>query len=269
MNPKEQIKIISQGAVELVSEEELLKKLETKKPLRVKYGADPSAPDIHLGHTVALNKLRQFQDLGHKVIFIIGDFTALIGDPSGRSETRKTLSKEQIKNLVRDFDANIVWRRKNYPFTTDSFRRYNEEMKDSVMKGSIFSKIRKAIFLSSDYWKLNELGAQLLVFPPEKQYSMAVLVITSVQGSATLYLDIPNDPLKEALRKVSGQQAKFIESSEGILYACMSSGESLKFESKKYSWTITLKKVVNPGSWRGNDGDLVLIDWTAIELAFH
>ncbi|NLB55316.1 MAG: tyrosine--tRNA ligase [Lentisphaerae bacterium] len=95
-----QMAIIATNTVDLISKEELRKKIATSiredRPLRVKYGADPSAPDIHLGHSVGLNKLRQFQDLGHKVIFLIGDFTGMIGDPSGRSETRKPLTREEI-----------------------------------------------------------------------------------------------------------------------------------------------------------------------------
>ncbi len=107
MNAKDQLKIIKRGVVELHSEEELLKKLEKGKPLRVKYGADPSAPDIHLGHTVALNKLREFQDLGHQIVFIIGDFTAMIGDPSGRSETRKPLSRTQIQENAKSYQDQV------------------------------------------------------------------------------------------------------------------------------------------------------------------
>ena len=94
-----QLEIIKRGAVEIISEIELRRKLEKsikeKKPLRVKAGFDPTAPDIHLGHTVLLRKLKHFQELGHKVIFLIGDFTARIGDPSGRSQIRKQLSKEE------------------------------------------------------------------------------------------------------------------------------------------------------------------------------
>jgi len=97
----EQMLLISRGAAEIVPEEEMRRKLymsiKERKPLRIKLGLDPTAPDIHLGHTVVLNKLRQFQDLGHEVHLIIGDFTARIGDPSGRSETRKQLSDEEIK----------------------------------------------------------------------------------------------------------------------------------------------------------------------------
>ncbi len=84
-------------AVDLISAEEFERKLELKRPLRIKYGADPSAPDIHLGHVVGLNKLREFQDAGHTVVFIIGDFTGMIGDPSGRSATRKALSRDQVQ----------------------------------------------------------------------------------------------------------------------------------------------------------------------------
>ncbi|MBM3252289.1 MAG: tyrosine--tRNA ligase [Candidatus Omnitrophica bacterium] len=100
MDITKQLEIIKRGAVEIISEDELKRKLEesakTKKPLIVKAGFDPTAPDIHLGHAVLLRKLRQFQELGHRVIFLIGDFTARIGDPTGRSEKRKQLSREEI-----------------------------------------------------------------------------------------------------------------------------------------------------------------------------
>ncbi|MCM8780903.1 MAG: tyrosine--tRNA ligase [Candidatus Omnitrophica bacterium] len=95
-----QLEIIKRGAVEIVSEEELRNKLKEsiakKRPLKVKAGFDPTAPDLHLGHTVLLRKLRQFQDLGHKVFFLVGDFTARIGDPTGRSEIRKQLSQQEV-----------------------------------------------------------------------------------------------------------------------------------------------------------------------------
>ncbi|WP_028115853.1 tyrosine--tRNA ligase [Ferrimonas senticii] len=87
---------IRRGTDEILVEEELVAKLKLGRPLRVKLGADPTAPDIHLGHTVILNKLRQFQDLGHEVIFLIGDFTGMVGDPSGKNTTRPPLTKEQV-----------------------------------------------------------------------------------------------------------------------------------------------------------------------------
>jgi tyrosyl-tRNA synthetase len=103
----EQLKVIKRGIVELIPEEDLVRKLQKGTPLSIKWGADPSAPDIHLGHTVVLNKLKQFQDLGHKIIFIIGDFTAMIGDPSGKSETRKPLSAEVIQKNAETYQEQV------------------------------------------------------------------------------------------------------------------------------------------------------------------
>src|SRR3989339_217305 len=98
-----QLETIKRGAVEIHSEEELVRKLKENRPLRVKLGVDPTAPDIHLGHTVVLQKLRQFQELGHQAVLIIGDFTALIGDPSGREKTRPQLSSEDIKRNAKTY----------------------------------------------------------------------------------------------------------------------------------------------------------------------
>lgn len=107
MQPEEQLEILKRNAVEIISEEELLNKLKKSqaenRPLNVKLGLDPTAPDIHLGHTVVLKKLREFQDLGHQVLLLIGDFTGKIGDPSGRSETRKQLTTEQVLENARTY----------------------------------------------------------------------------------------------------------------------------------------------------------------------
>ena len=108
---KEQLEVFKENLVELISEKELILKLEaslkSKKPLRIKYGADPSAPDLHLGHTVPLRKLRSLQELGHTVIFIIGDFTARIGDPSGKSETRPMLTEEQVQANAKTYQEQV------------------------------------------------------------------------------------------------------------------------------------------------------------------
>jgi len=111
MDINKQLEVIKRGAVDIISEDELKKKLEdsvkSKRPLRVKAGFDPTAPDIHLGHTVLLRKMRQFQDLGHHVIFLIGDFTGRIGDPSGRSEVRKQLSKENVEKNAATYKKQV------------------------------------------------------------------------------------------------------------------------------------------------------------------
>lgn len=96
MDLEKQFEIIKRNAIDLISEEELKERLKSQKKLRVKLGVDPSRPDLHLGHAVVLKKLREFQDLGHQVVLIIGDFTARIGDPSGRSKTRPMLTKEEV-----------------------------------------------------------------------------------------------------------------------------------------------------------------------------
>ena len=100
-----QLAVFKRGADELLVESEVAQKLARGKPLRIKLGLDPTAPDIHLGHTVVLNKMRQMQDLGHQVIFLIGDFTSMIGDPSGRNATRPPLTREQIEANAKTYHA--------------------------------------------------------------------------------------------------------------------------------------------------------------------
>src|SRR4249920_3163263 len=107
MNIKEQLEVIKRGCDELLVEAEMVEKLKTTRPLRVKAGFDPTAPDLHLGHTVLLNKMRQFQDLGHQVIFLIGDFTGMIGDPTGKNATRPPLSREQIEDNARTYAEQV------------------------------------------------------------------------------------------------------------------------------------------------------------------
>mgnify|MGYP001374232570 FL=1 len=104
---KENLNLIKRGIDELISEEELLAKLKSKKPLIVKAGFDPTAPDLHLGHTVLINKLRHFQQLGHQIIFLIGDFTGMIGDPSGKNKTRPALDEAEIKENAKSYKKQV------------------------------------------------------------------------------------------------------------------------------------------------------------------
>jgi len=109
--PEKQLEVIQRGTVEIISETDLLKKLERSynenRPLQVKAGFDPTAPDIHIGHTVLLEKMRQFQDLGHEVTFLIGDFTGMIGDPTGKSETRKILTKDNVLKNAETYKTQV------------------------------------------------------------------------------------------------------------------------------------------------------------------
>ena len=107
MKIEETLDLIKRGSDEILIESELIEKLKKDKPLRIKAGFDPTAPDLHLGHTVLLNKLRQFQDLGHEVIFLIGDFTGMIGDPTGKNVTRPPLSKEDVKKNAESYSDQV------------------------------------------------------------------------------------------------------------------------------------------------------------------
>jgi len=128
VTPEAQLEILTAGTAKVLSEKELLEKLKLGRPLRVKLGLDPTSPDIHLGHTVAMEKLRQFQELGHQVVLIIGDFTATIGDPSGRSATRPPLTREEVL-------ANAE------TYTDQAFKILDKDKTEVVYNGDWFRKM--------------------------------------------------------------------------------------------------------------------------------
>ena len=128
MSPKEQFELLVRGTATVLNEKELLTKLETGRPLRAKLGVDPTAPDIHLGHTVVLEKLRQFQSLGHQAVLIIGDFTATVGDPTGRSSTRPSLTREEVL-------ANAE------TYTDQAFKILDRDQTEVVYNGEWFRKM--------------------------------------------------------------------------------------------------------------------------------
>jgi len=124
----EQLDLLLRGSAQVISNEELKKKLQSDRPLRAKLGVDPTAPDLHLGHTVALSKLRQFQDLGHTAVLIIGDFTSMIGDPTGRSATRPPLSREEILANAKTYQE-------------QAFKILDQQRLEIVFNGNWFSKM--------------------------------------------------------------------------------------------------------------------------------
>jgi tyrosyl-tRNA synthetase len=126
--PADQLAVLRRGTTKIISEEELLAKLEEGRPLRVKLGVDPTAPDIHLGHTVAMEKLRQFQELGHVAVLLIGDFTAMIGDPTGRSATRPPLTHAEVM-------ANAA------TYTAQAFKILDRSRTEIVYNGDWFKKM--------------------------------------------------------------------------------------------------------------------------------
>ena len=139
MNPEKQLEIIKRGTAGIISEAELFKKLTVSaakgRPLRVKAGFDPTAPDLHLGHTVLIQKLRHFQELGHHVLLLIGDFTGMIGDPSGKSETRKPLTKEEVASNARTY-------------TTQVFKILDEKKTEVVFNSEWMERLTSADMIS-------------------------------------------------------------------------------------------------------------------------
>ncbi len=181
--PKEQLELLKMGTVDFISEADLLKKLEKsakeKKPLSIKFGADPTRPDLHLGHTVVLNKLRQFQKLGHRVQFLIGDFTAMIGDPTGKNETRPPLSSEQIQENAKTYAAQI-------------FKVLDESMTEIVYNSHWFQKLTPADFirLSAQYTVARMLERDDFTkrFKSQTPISMHELLYPLCQGYDSVHL---------------------------------------------------------------------------------
>jgi tyrosyl-tRNA synthetase len=147
-----QLAIIKRGAVEIVPEEELSAKVKRGRPLRVKAGFDPTAPDLHLGHTVLIQKMKQFQELGHEVIFLIGDFTGMIGDPSGKSETRKQLTKEEVLKNAETYKEQIFKILDRQKTIVEFNHRWMEKM-DAAAMIELTAKYTVARMLERDDFK--------------------------------------------------------------------------------------------------------------------
>jgi tyrosyl-tRNA synthetase len=187
LKPEEQLKELKKGVVDLISEADFLSKLKKSylenRPLRIKLGFDPSRPDIHVGHTVVLNKLRQFQDLGHQVLFLIGDFTAMIGDPTGKNITRPALTKEEVQENSKTY-------------ATQVFKILDKKRTELTYNSTWFNKFTPAEFikLTSQY----TLARMLERDDFEKRYrektpiSMHELLYPLVQGydSVALKADV-------------------------------------------------------------------------------
>jgi tyrosyl-tRNA synthetase len=174
-----QLAAIQRGVVDLVPLEELVARLREGRPLRVKFGADPSAPDLHLGHAVALSKLRQLQELGHTVVFLIGDFTGMIGDPTGKSETRKPLTREQVR-------ANAETYRQQVFKVLDPARtevRFNSEWMDQMSAADIVrlcahytvARMLERDDFSRRYDEQRPIGVHEFLYPLIQGYDSVVL----------------------------------------------------------------------------------------------
>ncbi|MBI3302007.1 MAG: tyrosine--tRNA ligase [Deltaproteobacteria bacterium] len=207
----EQIREIQRGTVDIIPLEELQRKLESGRPLRVKLGADPSAPDLHLGHTVVLNKLRQFQELGHVVIFLIGDFTGMIGDPTGRSETRKPLTREQIQRNAETYTQQVF--KILDPARTEI--RFNSEWTDALSPAEVVrlcSHYTVARLLERDdfatrFREGHAIGVHELLYPLMQGYdSVALRADVEVGGTDQRF----NLLVGRELQRAYGQEPQVI-----------------------------------------------------------
>ena len=174
-----QLEIIKRGAVDVLPEEELVAKLKKGRPLRIKAGFDPTAPDLHLGHTVLIQKMKQFQDLGHEVIFLIGDFTGMIGDPTGKSETRKQLTREEVAKNAETYKEQI-FRILDPTKTIIEFNHRWMEKMDAVAMIELTAKYTVARMLERDdfkqrYQKQQPISIHEFLYPLIQGYDSVVL----------------------------------------------------------------------------------------------
>ena len=174
-----QLEIIKRGAVEVLPEDELIAKLKRGRPLRVKAGFDPTAPDLHLGHTVLIQKMKQFQELGHEVIFLIGDFTGMIGDPTGKSETRKQLTRTEVAKNAETYKEQI-FKILDPKKTTIEFNHSWMEKMDAVAMVELTAKYTVARMLEREdfkqrYHKQQAISIHEFLYPLIQGYDSVVL----------------------------------------------------------------------------------------------
>lgn len=174
-----QLEIIKRGAVEVLLEDELIVKLKRGRPLRVKAGFDPTAPDLHLGHTVLIQKMKQFQELGHEVIFLIGDFTGMIGDPTGKSETRKQLTRTEVAKNAETYKEQIFKILDPQKTTIEFNHRWMEKL-DAAAMVELTAKYTVARMLEREdfkqrYHKQQAISIHEFLYPLIQGYDSVVL----------------------------------------------------------------------------------------------
>lgn len=229
-----QLPVIRRGCVDLLQEAELVAKLREGRPLRVKFGADPSAPDLHLGHTVALTKLRQLQDLGHQVIFLIGDFTGMIGDPTGKSETRRPLSREEVRANAETYQQQVF----KVLDATRTEVRFNSEWMDSMAATDVVrlsaqytvARLLEREDFARRYAEQRPIGVHELLYPLVQGYdSVALAADIEVGGTDQRF----NLLVGRELQRAYGQAAQVVltmpllEGTDGVQKMSKSLGNAI------------------------------------------
>jgi tyrosyl-tRNA synthetase len=206
-----QLEIIKRGAVEVLPEDELIVKLKRGRPLRVKAGFDPTAPDLHVGHTVLIQKMKQFQELGHEVIFLIGDFTGMIGDPTGKSETRKQLTRAEVAKNAETYKEQIFKILDPQKTTIEFNHRWMEKL-DAVAMVELTAKYTVARMLEREdfkqrYHKQQAIGIHEFLYPLIQGYDSVVLKADVELGGTDQRFNLL---MGRELQREYGQQAQVV-----------------------------------------------------------
>ncbi len=206
-----QLAIIKRGAVEVLPEDELIAKLKKGRPLRIKAGFDPTAPDLHLGHTVLIQKMKQFQELGHDVIFLIGDFTGMIGDPTGKSETRKQLTREEVTKNAETYKEQIFKILDPRKTTVEFNHRWMEKM-DAVSMIELTAKYTVARMLEREdfkqrYQKQQSISIHEFLYPLIQGYDSVMLKADVELGGTDQRFNLL---MGRELQRAYGQEAQVV-----------------------------------------------------------
>lgn len=234
-------RILFRGTVEIIQKNDLIEKLKKSKtegrPLRIKAGFDPTAPDLHLGHTVLFQKMKQFQDLGHEVIFLIGDFTGMIGDPSGRSETRKQLTREQVLQNAETYKAQIFKvldpKKTTIRFNSEWFGSMTAEGLIRLASQYTVARILERDDFQKRYQQLQPIGIHEFLYPLIQGYdSIALKADVELGGTDQKF----NLLVGRELQKIEGQPQQVVmtmpllEGTDGVRKMSKSYGNYIALE---------------------------------------
>jgi tyrosyl-tRNA synthetase len=253
--------ILFRGTVEVIQKNELLEKLKKSKaegrPLRIKAGFDPTAPDLHLGHTVLFQKMKQFQDLGHEVIFLIGDFTGMIGDPSGRSETRKQLTREQVLQNAETYKAQIFKvldpTKTTIRFNSEWFGKMSAEGLIRLASQYTVARILERDDFQKRYQQSQPIGIHEFLYPLIQGYdSIALKADVELGGTDQKF----NLLVGRELQKIEGQPQQVVmtmpllEGTDGVRKMSKSYGNYIALEDSPADMFGKIMSISDPLMWR-------------------
>jgi tyrosyl-tRNA synthetase len=256
-DPQTQLEVIKRGAVEVLPEEELVAKLKRARPLRIKAGFDPTAPDLHLGHTVLIQKMKQFQDLGHEIIFLIGDFTGMIGDPSGKSETRKQLTREEVAKNAETYKEQI-FKILNPQKTTIEFNHRWMEKMDAVSLIGLAAKYTVARMLEREdfkqrYQKQQSISIHEFLYPLIQGYDSVVLKADVELGGTDQRFNLL---MGRELQREYGQEPQVVltmpllEGTDGVQKMSKSVGNTIGINEAPEEMFGKIMSISDPLMWR-------------------